>query len=125
MPFITIEIPSQFSFDLGPFVSKIHPFLSESLNIPLEKLKTKRLLISDAIVGHGDPNHNYAHIRLELMRGRDKEKLKAACSELLRAFTEAIKAQNPHSHARVTCEFRELDPELMVAELLPGAAKSQ
>ncbi len=115
MPFITIELPECLKFSLSPFSAKLHPFISESLDIPLEKLKTKVLFLPDVIVGHGDPMHTYAHIKLELMRGRDKEKLSFAAKKMLEYFHEALKEQNPDCKCRVTCEFREIDPELLFA----------
>lgn len=115
MPFITIEIPEKFTFALNPFAAQVHEYLFENLDIPIEKLKTKLLRLPEVFVGYGDASATYAHIKVELMQGRDKEKLTASANVLLRHFKEAIHAQNPGTRCRITVEFREIDPELLVA----------
>ncbi len=118
MPFITIELPKDFAFDLAAFAKEMHAYLAENLGLHHEKLKTKLLFISDCVVGDGNLNNTYSHIRLELMAGRDREKLKAATKELLRLFSEALKKQNPTRQSRITCELREIDSDLIAASLL-------
>ncbi len=118
MPFITIEIPKDFAFDLVPFAKDVHAFLSESLGLHHEKLKTKLITISECVVGDGNPENSYSHIKLELMAGRDREKLKACTKELLTRFSAALQKQNPNRQSRITCEFREIDPDLIAATLL-------
>jgi 5-carboxymethyl-2-hydroxymuconate isomerase len=118
MPFITIEMPDTLTFDLAPFVAKMHPLLSQNLDIPLEKLKTKLLLLPHVIVGHGDPAYTYANLRLELMAGRNKEVLQATAKTLLDMFKEALQEQNAGCKCRITCEFRELNPDLLFATVL-------
>lgn len=115
MPFITIEIPEKFVFDLKPFASQVHEYLFENLDIPIEKLKTKLVRLSEVFVGYGDASSTYAHMKIELMHGRDKEKLAACASVLLTHLKEAIAQQNPGTRCRLTVEFREIDPELLVA----------
>lgn len=115
MPFITIEIPEKFTFALNPFASQVHEYLFENLDIPIEKLKTKLLRLSEVFVGYGDATSAYAHMKVELMHGRDKEKLARCANVLLTHFKEAIAAQNPGIRCRITVEFREIDPELLVA----------
>lgn len=115
MPFITIELPRSLAFTVPPFAEMMHQFLSEELAIPIEKLKTKLHLLPSCYVGHGNPEHTYARLKIELMRGRDRKKLIAVGKELLVRFKAAIQEQNPGAHARVTCEFHEIDPELLFA----------
>jgi 5-carboxymethyl-2-hydroxymuconate isomerase len=115
MPFITIEIPEKFTFALSPFASQIHEYLYEYLDIPIEKLKSKVERLSEVFVGYGGASAAYAHLKVELLEGRDKEKLALAANVLLAHFKEAIEKQNPGVRCRITVEFREIDPELLVA----------
>lgn len=115
MPFITIEIPEKFIFDLKPFAAQVHEYLFENLDIPIEKLKTKLLRLPEVFVGYGDASATYAHLKVELMQGRDREKLSLAATVLLAHLKEAIALQNPGTRCRITVEFREIDPELLVA----------
>lgn len=116
MPFITIEIPAKIVFNLEPFAAQVHEYLFEHLDIPIEKLKTKLLRLSEVFVGYGDLGATYAHLRVELIHGRDKEKLARAANVLLAHFKEALAVQNPGVRCRITVEFREIDPELLVAQ---------
>ena len=121
MPFITIELPDTLQFSLHSFAQKVHTHLNEALDIPVEKLKTKLLRLSEVYVGHGDPLHTYANVKIELMAGRDRQKLINAANVILEYFTEALQEQNPDCNCRVTCEFREIDPQLLVAAQIPKA----
>ena len=49
------------------------------------------------------------------MRGRDREKLKNALLELLARFKIEVQNQNPNRSCRITAEFHEIDPELLLA----------
>ncbi len=116
MPFVTIEIPERLVFSLQPFAKDLHTYLSGYLDIPIEKLKTKLMRLSEVYIGSdGHPEHTYAHIKVELMQGRDKSKLIAANNELLARFKAVIEKENPNLHCRITSEFREMDPSLLGA----------
>ncbi len=119
MPFVTIELPEKLNFALHPFAKEVHAYLSEFLDIPIEKLKTKLVRLPEVFVGsNADPEDTYAHIKVELMQGRDKVKLVAAVNQLLFFLKDALEKQNPSLQCRVTAEFREMDPELLVATLI-------
>jgi len=113
MPFITIEMPDSVQFELAPFAGAMHKAISSSLDIPIEKLKTKLVRYQDVFVGIGDPAHTYANIELSLMQGRDKQKLKSCLEALLANFKEALERQNPGLQCRVTVNVHELDRELL------------
>ena len=121
MPFITIELTDTLQFSLQSFAQKVHVHLNKELGIPVEKLKTKLFRLTEVYVGNGDPSYTYAHVKIELMLGRDRQKLINAAKVLLEYFTEALQMQNPDCKCRITCEFREIDPQLLVAAQLPKA----
>ncbi|MBS0635331.1 MAG: hypothetical protein JSR37_07710 [Verrucomicrobia bacterium] len=114
MPFITIEMPKSVNFELAPFAEAMHGHISQSLDVPIEKLKTKLVKLDEVFVGVGDPAHTYAHMEIALMHGRDRQKLRACIDELLMRFKEAIKKQNPDLQCRITVGVHELDKELLV-----------
>lgn len=118
MPFITIELPEKLQFPLNPFASQIHEYLFEYLDIPVEKLKTKLLRLPEVLVGYGDTPVTYAHLKVELMAGRDKQKLIDTGNVLLAHFKAAIEKHNPGLRCRVTMEFREIDSDLLFAAQL-------
>lgn len=119
MPFVSIELPEKMQLALEPFAKSVHALLHEALDIPSEKLKTKIFRLSELFVGNGQKHEHYAHIRLELMQGRDRQKLIEAVNQLLKLFREALQEQNPDIHCRVTAEFREIDRELLVWQQIP------
>ena len=114
MPFITIEIDDALQFSLQPFARQVHEYISSSLDIPIDKLKTKVERIKEAYVGEGDAL--YARLKIELKAGRDMLLLQSVVSELLEKFSLAIKSQNPKVACRITVEFREIHPDLIVAQ---------
>ncbi len=119
MPFITIELSQSLQFSLAPFAEKVHGYLAEALAIPVEKLKTKVVYIPDTYVGVGDPEQTYARLKFELIKGRDRQKLKNAIQQLVEWFKEALLQQNPRAKCRITCEIQELDPDFLCALQLP------
>ena len=118
MPFITIELPKNIEFSLTPFAHDIHLYLSEFFATSIDKFKTKIVRLDEVYVGDGNPNNSYANIKVELMSGRDKEKLITASKELLERYKTAIQKQNPDLHCRVTSEFYQIDKDLLYADVI-------
>ncbi|MCE5294750.1 MAG: hypothetical protein LLF94_09090 [Chlamydiales bacterium] len=118
MPFITIELPKSVTFSLTPFAQDVHLYLSEFFATSIDKFKTKMVQLDEVYVGDGNPKNTYANIKVELMTGREKEKLVTAAQELLKRYKKAIQEQNPGICCRVTSEFYQIDRELLCAEVL-------
>lgn len=113
MPFVTLELDETLAFTLQPFASDLHRYLSITLDIPIERLKTKLHRVSECYVGQGEAL--YARLLIELKAGRETALLQKVAQELLTKVTEALKAQNPNSSCRVTVEFQELHPKLLLS----------
>lgn len=115
MPFITIELSEQIKFDLQPFARALHHYLAKRLSVPIAHLKTKLVLLTHTYVGTGEEHFGYVRLKLELRKGRDRSLLIECQNEILKRLTEAIVQLNPDQHFRITVEWTELDPELLVA----------
>jgi len=113
MPFITVELPEEMPFPFKSFAVEVNRYLSEVLEVPTEKCKMKLLKLSDILVGEGDRERMYARLKVELLSGRDRQKLLFVGKELLERFTVAIRSQNPLVDCRITVDMREIDRELL------------
>jgi len=115
MPFITIELSQNVTFSLEPFAKAIHEYIASMLDVPIEKLKSKKVIAAEFFLGSGNNDSGYARFRLELMSGRDREKLKGTLMGLLQQFREEVLKQNPKLSCRVTAEIAEIDREFLLA----------
>lgn len=113
MPFVTIELDESLAFSLQPFASDLHRYLSVTLDIPIERLKTKLHRVCECYVGQGEAL--YVRMLIELKAGRETALLQKVAEELLVKVTEAVKTQNPNYSCRVTVEFQELHPKLLLS----------
>ena len=113
MPFVTIEIPENRQFSLLPFALEINQYLAEVLNVPIEKCKVKLVRLPEVFVGKGTAEDSYARLRVEMMSGRDREKLRLAGKEIVQRFAQAFRSQNPGKPCRITMDFHEIDRELL------------
>lgn len=119
MPFITLEMPKNVAFSFEPFAQDVHLYLSEFFETSIDKFKTKIVRLEEVYVGDGNPNNTYANIKVELMSGRDRQKLVTAAKELLQRYKKAIQEQNPGLYCRVTSEFYQIDRELLCSDVIP------
>ncbi|MBS0655224.1 MAG: hypothetical protein JSR46_05570 [Verrucomicrobia bacterium] len=126
MPFITIEIPDSCHFSLQPFALELNQYLSEALEVPIEKCKIKLIRLSEWCVGKGSADDAYARLKVEFMGGRDRQKLVHAGEELVRRFEASIQSQNQAQPCRITVDFHELDRELLfVANSAPRRGEEE
>lgn len=112
MPFITIELSDNLEFAFKPFALEMHRYLAPRFNVPVDLFKTKLLLLPYVVVGEGD--YGYARLKVELKAGRNRKMLIESLAEVLKRFKKALADQNPDLHFRITCEFSEIDPELLL-----------
>lgn len=116
MPFITVELPQGVTLSLSCFALWLHNFLAPELGASIDQFKTKLLRPEEAFVGDGSTGMSYARVKIELKAGRSLEVLKKCQTQILSYFSEALKKENPQLFCRITVEFSEIHPELLVAE---------
>jgi len=115
MPFITVEVPEKVQFLLEPFAKDIHEYISQEVQVSIEKCKTKKLVVNEYFIGEGQ-NVFSGRLILELMSGRDRSMLKGLLQGLLDRFSTALQEQNPTYQFCVTTEIREIDKEFFFAQ---------
>lgn len=117
MPFITIEIDQTIALSLQPFAIEMHVYLSQMLDVPVEKFKTSILRLGETIVGRGESL--YARLRIGVLEGRELKLLQTAGRELLERFSKALSDHNPQIPMRVAVEFYQIEPSLLSVKKLP------
>lgn len=117
MPSITIELTKGLEIAFSPFALELHRYLAPRLNAPIETFKTKLVHVSDFLVGESVAV-NYARIKIELKKGRDRSLLQECQKKLLEQFIKELESHNRAKECRITVEFSELDPDLLVAKQL-------
>lgn len=118
MPFITIEMSEHLQFSFKAFALDLNRYFSQALEVPIEKCKAAFQRPSESLVGEGEGS--YARLKIELLPGRDREKLISLGNELLLRFSKAVQSQNPDvTTCRITVDFREIDHEFLFAPVKP------
>ncbi len=81
MPFISIELSQNITFALEPFAKSLHAYLAPVLGVGIEKLKSKKVIVSDYVLGDGSHDTTYVRLKLELKQGRRPEVLKTVLDD--------------------------------------------
>ena len=123
MPFISIELSQNITFALEPFAKSLHAYLAPVLGVGIEKLKSKKVIVSDYVLGDGSHDTTYVRLKLELKQGRRPEVLKTVLGEILKKLSHAISEQNPVLDCRITCEIAEIDREFLLANPITKKAR--
>jgi 5-carboxymethyl-2-hydroxymuconate isomerase len=108
MPQLTLEYTDNISFDVQPFLARLHSELASTGAINLKGLKSRAVRHTEYRIADGNPEYAFVHVNLLIREGRPVEVQKDAAQRVMNVLKETFGHRYESSYLSLSVDIKEM-----------------